>query len=296
MSVNLANHYAISYSTNVELLLQQKGSKLSDKVDSKMDYVGKQASPVDQIGAVAARRVTSRFGPMGRVDASATRRWVYPQDYDLPQLVDKFDELRLLTDPKSKYVLNGMHAMGRAMDDEIIDAFFGDAKTGETGGTTESFPAGNQIAVNFESASNVGLTVAKLREARRLMKAAFVDFDSETIYCGITSKQDSDLLKEIEIISLDFNDKPVMKDGRIMSFLGINFVDIERLDVDGSSYRRVPIWAKSGMHLGGWMPVQTSVSKRTDLQGEPWQAYILGTFGATRLQTGFVMEAKCAEA
>jgi hypothetical protein len=37
------------------------------------------------------------------------------------------------------------------------------------------------------------------------------------------------------------------------------------------------------MHLGMWNDVKTSISIRNDLQGEPWQAYVYATFGATRL-------------
>jgi len=46
----------------------------------------------------------------------------------------------------------------------------------------------------------------------------------------------------------------------------------------------VPVWAKSGMHLGVWGDIQTSISQRHDLQGEPWQAYVKMTMGATRLE------------
>ena len=98
MSVNTPTHYVQQYSTNVNLLLQQKGSKLRGAV-TMGSYVGKQASPVDQIGSITAQRVTSRFAPMGRVDAPTDRRWVFPIDFDLPQLIDHFDKLRLITDP-----------------------------------------------------------------------------------------------------------------------------------------------------------------------------------------------------
>jgi len=94
-------------------------------------------------------------------------------------------------------------------------------------------------------------------------------------------------LNEIEIISADFNggDKPVLKDGKLVRFLGINFVHCELLETlaAGTNEVNLPVWAKSGMYLGMWQDIQTSVSKRNDLQGEPWQAYALGTFGATRL-------------
>lgn len=285
MSVNLPNHYVQQFSTNINLLLQQKGSKLADKVMTG-SHVGKQASPVDQVGAIEAQKVTSRFAPMGRVDAPTDRRWVYPIDYDLPQMIDSFDKLRLITDPKSAYVQNALFAMGRAKDKEIIAAFMGTAKTGESGSTSTSFTSGNEIDVAV-GGSNSRLNVAKLRAVRELALANQIDLDEDPLYCGLTAKDDSALLNEIEIISQEFNggDKPVLKDGKLIRFLGINFVHCELLETlaAGTNEVNIPVWAKSGMYLGGWQEIQTSVSKRNDLQGEPWQLYVTGTFGATRL-------------
>lgn len=291
MSVNIPAVYAQQFATNIELLLQQEGSRLVGAVDYKTGYVGKQASPVDQLGAVAAQKVTTRFAPMGRVDATFDRRWVFPVDYDLPQLIDQFDKLRLLTDPTNQYVRNAMNAMGRAMDNEIIGAFFGDAKTGETAGGTTSFPVANIVAADFGAAGNVGLTVAKLKEARRLLMKANVNMDAEQIFCAITADEHDDLMNEVEIVNLDFTSRPVLEDGRVKRFLGINFIHTELL-TDDSTGHLVPVWAKSGVHLGGWMPIHTEISKRDDLRGTPFQAYALGTFGATRLQEPKIIQIK----
>lgn len=295
MSINLPSHYTIQYANNIQLLLQQKGSKLRDKVMSG-SHVGKQASPVDQIGSIAMQPVVSRFAPMGRVDASVDRRWVYPSDFDLPQLIDSFDKLRLLLDPSSSYVQNAVYAAGRQMDDLIIDSFFGTAKTGEAGGTSTTFPAGNQVAVNEGAAANTGLTVAKLRKAKRLLMANQVDLESDPLTCVVTALQHDNLLAEAQVISMDYNDRPVLADGKIQRFLGIDFVHCERLDTDGSSYRRVPVFAKSGMYLGIWDDVKTDISQRKDLQSMPWQAYVTMTAGATRLEENKIVEIKCSEA
>lgn len=297
MSVNLPSHYVSQFANNIQLLLQQKGSKLSGKVMSG-SHVGKQASPVDQIGAINMSPVGSRFSPLTRTDAPVDRRWVYPLDFDLMQQIDSFDKLRLLTDPESSYVQNAVYAAGRQMDDIIIDAMFADAKTGETGGTTTSFPAGNQVAVNFGAAANTGLTVAKLREAKRLLMANEVDLESEELIAIVTAKQHDDLLKEIQIISSDFNgDRPVLVEGKVTRFLGINIIHCERLDLDGSSYRRIPVYAKSGMYLGKWNgEYKTDISQRKDLSGLPWQSYVYMTMGATRIEEKKVMEIKCSEA
>lgn len=299
MSANIPSWYASQFSTNIQLLLQQKGSKLAGAVMTG-SHVGNQASPVDQIAAVAAQRVTGRFNPMGRVDAVLDRRWVFPSDWDLPQLIDHFDKLRLLTDPSSNYITNAVYAMGRAKDDEIITAFFGDAKTGVAGATTTTALSTNVVNVATGAASATGLNVAKLREAKRLLMSYEVDLDMDPIYCAVTSNEHDDLLGEAQVIDTDYNDKPVLVDGKITRFLGINFIHCERLtaittgtdDAAGTSLG-VPVWAKSGMYLGMWEDIRTSVSQRHDLQGEPFQAYAYGTFGATRVEEKKIVKIWC---
>jgi len=294
MSVNLPTHYVQQFANNVVLLLQQRGSKLRGLVENAF-YVGKQGSPVDQLGAVEMSVVTGRFQPIGRTDAPTDRRWVFPTDFDLNQLIDHFDKLKMLTDPESKYVLNGAYAAGRQIDDIIIDAFFDDAKTGETGTVTTIFPASNQVAVDFGASGNVGMTVAKLKRARRLLKANEVDFEIDRLGCALPAIQEEDLLGEAQIISTDFNSKPVLVDGNIDKYLGIFFKHSERINTDTNSFRRVPVWAMSGMHVGLWNDMVTDISHRKDLRGLPWQAYIILSAGATRLEEKKTMEIKCAE-
>ncbi len=273
------------YSTNINLLLQQMGSKLRGSVNTG-SHIGKAASPVDQIGAVEATKVTSRFAPMPFTHAAMDRRWVYPSDYDLCQPLDSFDQHRIISDPKSAFVQNAVMAMGRAMDKEIIASFLGTAKTGESGGTNTSFTSGNEVDVAV-GGSNSRLNVTKLKAVRELAMANHIDLDMDPLYCGLTAKDDAALLNEIEIISAEFSgkDKPVLVDGKLRSFLGINFIHCELLETlaAGTNEVNIPVWAKSGMYLGMWADVQGDVNKRTDLQGQPWQVYTTGTFGATRL-------------
>ncbi len=294
MSVNIPSFYAQQFATNIELLLQQPDSRLRSLV-MQGSHIGEQAAPVDQIGAVEMQAVTGRFEAMGRVDADVDRRWVAPLDFDLPQMIDSFDKLRLLTDPNSAYVQNAVQAAKRKIDDVIIAAFFGTAKTGKTGSTSTTFPSGQQVAVNQGASGNTGLTVAKLREARRLLRAAEVDLDTEPVTVVVSSKQEDNLLAEAQVISLDFNDRPVLVDGRLKSFLGMNIVHSERLAVDGNSYRRCPVFAKSGMHLGIWNDITSDISQRKDIRGLPFQAYVYMTVGATRTQELKTVEIKCAE-
>jgi len=291
MSVNIPTHFVQQFSTNIQLLLQQKESRLRGAVMTG-SHTGKQASPVDQFGSIEMQAVTGRFQAMGRVDAPTDRRWVFPSDFDLPQLLDTFDELRLLTDPKSSYVTNAVHAANRKTDQVIIDAYFDDAKTGELGGTTTTKLAANTVAVNFGASADVGLTVQKLREGKKILRANEVE-DSDPMFCALKAQQEDNLLAEVQIISTDFNSQPVLVEGKMVRFLGITFLHTELVEADSNSDDEVPMWVKSGMYLGLWNDLRTSISQRNDLQGEPWQAYLYMTIGATRLEEKKVIQILC---
>ena len=293
MSFQVNTHFVQQYSTNVQLLLQQKGSKLRNAV-TVGSYTGKAAKAVEQVGAVNAVKRTARHGDTPLISTPADARWVFPTDYEWADLIDDQDKLRMLIDPQSSYAQNGAYALGRAMDDEIIAAMFADSKTGENGSTNTSFLGANQVAVGYGAAAATGLNIAKLREAKRILMAGEVDVDNEQLFAVITAQQHDDLLSEAQAISLDYNTRPVLVDGRITAFMGFNFIHCERLTADASSYRRVPVFAKSGLHLGMWNDINTMVSERAD-KGYATQVYVKGTFGATRTEEKKIVEIKCAE-
>jgi hypothetical protein len=124
MSQSVITHYVQQYTTNVQLLSQQKGSRLRNSVTTGQ-YTGKQGVPVDQFAPTVATKRTTRYPSLTPVETPTDRRWVFPADYDWNDLIDNIDKLRMLIDPMSSYVTNGTAAMSRAMDDEIIAAFFG---------------------------------------------------------------------------------------------------------------------------------------------------------------------------
>lgn len=295
MADNIASVYAVQYGTNISLLLQQKGSKLRGAVQTG-SYKGKQSEVVTQYGATSARAVSTRYQPIVPVNTPNNRRWVFPEDYDWADLIDNFDKLRLLADPQSAYSQNGLYAMGRAIDDVIISGIYGTNKTGEAGGTNTTFDTANQqVAVNYAAAGNVGLTVDKLREARRILMENEVDLDAEPAYCAISAEQHDDLLGQLQVTNADFNtDAPVLQDGKVTRFLGINFIHTERLPTSGG-HRRCPVWVPSGVHLGMWNDITSNVTQRRDLSSHPFQVYLMGTFGATRTEEKKVVDILCAE-
>lgn len=283
MSVNVPDHYVLQFSSNVELLLQQKGSKLSGAVMTG-SHTGEGASPVDQIDAVEGEDVTTRFADMPRTDAALTRRWVYPVDSDINQMIDSFDKLRIITDLQGPYVRNAVMALGRKQDKRIIDAFLGTAKTGKQGGTSTSFTSANEVDVDVGGVGS-RINVEKLIEVREKMMANHIDFEVEEAFVGITAKDHSALLRQIQVVNKDYNDTLVLKDGKVDSFLGFKFIHCQLIEtlLAGVSEVTLPVWVKSGMYLGTWGEIATDVSQRKDIRGVPWQVYAKMTKGATRL-------------
>lgn len=300
MSIQLANLYAQQFSTNVQLLLQQRMSKLRAAV-TEGSYKGEQASPVDQVGAVNMSPVTTRFEPKTRTDAPVDRRWVVPFHFDLQQLIDTFDKLQMISDPKSAYVQNAVAAANRQFDDLIIDAFFDGAKTGKSGSTNTPFGTNQFVSVDVGGADS-DLNVAKLKAGFEILLANEVDTDQEDIWCAITAKQNTALLNEIQIISSDFKaeQRPQVSGGRVMEFLGIKFIHSQRLgtgtDDQSNTSRMIPMWAKSGMHLGIWQDTKHSVREAKELKGEPWETYVYMSAGATRLEEEKVVRIWAKEA
>jgi hypothetical protein len=297
MSDNLITLYAQQFKGNLQLLLQQKGSRLRGSVTESGDYFGNQSAPVDQIGSVDADPVTGRFQPIQGKDLPNDRRWVFPQDFDLPLFVDTFDKLRLVTDPTSTYAMAATAGMGRRIDDVIIGGIFGVNKTGVNGSTTVNFPAGQQVSASLGAAAATGLNVAKLKKGIELLMQAEVDLDNDPLYMPISAKQNTDLLNEIQVINGDYSKlNATVTEGRIMNFMGINFLHSERLPANGSGYRRCPLYVKSGVHLAVWSDAtRVDISQRKDLKGMPYQLYTYMTMDATRLEEKRIVEIPCAE-
>ncbi|MBH17631.1 MAG: hypothetical protein CL488_05400, partial [Acidobacteria bacterium] len=216
-------------------------------------------------------------------------RWTFPVDYEWADLIDDQDKVRMLINPQSPYAVNGAYAMGRAIDDEILGAFFGTSKTGENGSTDEAY---DTAAVTDPGGSTTALTIGQLMAAKTQLMENEVDLDNDTIYMAITAAQHEDLLGMDEIASGDYNSQKVLVDGSVKAFLGINFIQTERIVGAGDDPTLCPMWAKSGMHLTVWNDITTKISERED-KSYATQVYVKSTIGATRLEKGKVVKVSC---
>jgi hypothetical protein len=302
MSENLFKLYVTQFSTLLNLKLQQTQSKLRGRSMEGYHY-GKQASPIQYIGAVQMKAPAGRFTPLERQDVDFTRRWVFPVDKEAQQLIDRFDELKLLQDPQSQYVAVAAAAVAREWDDRLIGAAFATAQIGadagglsaevfNTGSTVTS--AGFQIPAAFGASGSSGLLVAKMIEAKRAMRKLQVDVDNEPLVWVTNSQGESDLLNQVQVVSTDFNNRPVLVDGKVTHFMGWDIVYSERL-IATSSTRQNIACVKSGWYLGVWKDTENSIDRRIDLSSLPYQLWTGMSSGATRLEPGRLLQVLCAD-
>jgi len=278
------------FSADVTLLSQQKGSRLAGAVFLKTGVVGEETY-IDQIGKSEAVLRTTRHADTPIIDPDHQRRKIIMLDWEHNVLLDKQDKLKILQDPTNKYTMNASYALGRAKDAAIVAAAFGDALYGKEGGSTETFTADNIVA---EAAT--GMTVDKLRQAKRMLDNYDVDED-EPRFVALTGTQVEDLLKTTEVTSSDYNSVKALVAGQIDTFLGFKFIRLSRkvLPLTTATHMRCIAWAKTGLGLGMAQDVVGRVSERAD-KSYATQVYASLSIGATRLDMDKVIRVDCLEA
>ena len=284
MSSQITTAFVQQYSANIQMLSQQMGSLLRDKVRVE-SVVGKNAF-FDQVGSVTAQLRTSRHADTPQIDTPHSRRRLSLADYEFADLIDQQDKVRLLIDPTSSYAQAAAMAMGRAMDDVIITAALGTASTGETG-------AGSETVQTGVVKGTTGLTVAKLISAKDLLDKADVD-PSIPRHIIVGPEQLGNLLGDPEVTSSDFNTVKALVRGELDTYLGFKFTVSNRLPKTGND-RTCIAYAQDGLLLGIGKDISARIDERAD-KSYATQVYYCQTIGATRMESAKVVPIVAIEA
>ena len=285
MSTQITTAFVQQFSSNVQLLSQQMGSLLRGSV-SEESVTGEKAF-FDQVGSSAALKRTSRHGDTPIVDTPHSRRMVTMDTYEWADLIDDADKVRMLIDPTSAYARTAAAAMGRAMDDAIIEAATGTSKTGKSGATSTALPSSQQIA-----AGSADLTLDKLIEAKKKFDLASVD-PSIPRFIVVGPDQIESLLGSTTVTSADFNTVKALVRGELDTFLGFKFIVSTRLSKSGNE-RKCFAFAGDGIKLAMGKDVMARIEERAD-KSFSTQVYYCSTFGATRMEEEKVVQIDCDE-
>lgn len=282
------------YGQNVQMLAQQTVSKLYGLVNRET-VTGKRHY-FDTYGEHdAMRNADIRFQPLVNTDTKHGRRAVDLKDFYDSKLVDSFDKLKTLIDPNGAISRAQAAQIGRQIDDVLIEGFFADAKTGETGSTTLALPSSQVVAVNshtFGSGSgNANMTISKMIEAAEQMNSDNVP--EEGRYLVLDTLNHAKLLQLAETTSIDFATTRNLQTGKIEGMLGFMFIQSTRLPVDGSGHRRCFAFQRDALAVAVGQDPMYDVSIRKDIVSMPWQAYISMSMAATRIDDKGFVEIKC---
>lgn len=296
MTTQITTAFVNGYRGVITQLVQQHGSILRPFVRQESQNSEKEF--FDRVGETNVAEYLSRYADSPLISTPHDRRMVTLRQWHWGELIDNFDKLKMLTDPTSIYNQNAKDAAGRQIDDLIIEAALGTAYSGKEGTTPVSFPGGstNQVDVNYVdsgSPANSGLTVAKLRQARKLIRKNTKNSDFP-LNIAVGAEQIDDLLKETTVTSADFNTVKPLMNGDVTRFLGFNIIPTERLPVDGSGYRRIIAWAQPHLMLSTGADIMVNIAPRADKSFNMY-TYLRFAFGATRMEEAGVIEVKCAE-
>mgnify|MGYP003112792050 FL=1 len=285
MSTQVTTAFVQQFSNNITMLAQQSGSRLRGAV-SEESVTGEKAF-FDQVSAVAAVKRTSRHGDTPLVETPHSRRMVTMDTFEWSDLIDDADKVAMLADPTNVYARTAANAIGRAMDDEIIAAATGTAKTGKAGASSTSMLSANTIAHG-----SADLTIAKLLSAKKALDLNDVD-PSIPRYIAVGPNQIEALLNTTQVTSSDFNTVRALASGQVDSFLGFKFIVTNRLAF-ASNIRTCFAWAEDGIKLAVGRDVMSRIDERAD-KSYSTQVYYCATFGSTRMEEEKVVSIACDE-
>jgi hypothetical protein len=297
MSFQITEAMVQQYGTNFRTLYQQKQARLRPWCQIEAGIVG-QSKSVERVGKAEAYDITSRHADTKYVEVPHSRRWIDLADKGWAELIDEMDKIRLLADPTSPYAGLATAALNRQMDDIILTAARGNARS-NTG--LIALPSTQKVAVG-----GTNLTLAKLLTTKEILDSNEVDDDASMAMDGqssseqaarvivVNAKMLTNLYGTTEIKSVDYNSVKALAQGQIDTFLGFKFVRSERVQKDATATTGYAVaWSRSCVGLGIGKDIMTSIDP---LPGKNYsvQVYARMSIGAARLEDEGVVEIACA--
>lgn len=265
--------YAHAYGQNIMQLAQQKYSKLINTVYVKPNVRGKVFYQ-DQIGQWSMEVKGSRNTQTPNNDPNLARRMGTMIDYHDNRLLDRGDELKTISDPRSAYTIAAAQSLGRKIDEAIITAAINTAYSGETG--TTSVTQGNIILATAAS-----MTLARIIAVKAQLDAQ--DVDTEDRYFVITPAAMDNLLNTTAATSSDFNTVKALVRGEIDTWMGFKWIMSTRIAAVSASTLIGVAYQKYGLCAALAAEPMVRTDERTDLSYS-WQVYYELNLGVTRLE------------
>lgn len=273
--------YGKQYEDNIKMGAQQLFAKFRDRCEVKTGVKGKSKA-FGYVDKETARDKTARHSKVIHDDPNNVRCTAYLKYKYKSIIQDPDDSLQVVADTKSTYSRIPLAALNRAMDSALLLAARGVKYTGEDGTTSEALPTASKVAVGSD-----GLTLAKITSTLEKFNDADVN-EEEAKFFAIGPKEVSQLLAIEKLTSADYNTVKTLVPGKIVSFMGFNFIVSTLLAKSGTT-RYCMAWAQSGLGLAIGQDIVGRISELPEYH-YAWGAYASMFVGATRIQDVKVVE------
>jgi hypothetical protein len=246
MAVGISSAFVTLFEAEVKQAYQAKRA-LAGLTRERMNVEGSTVKfPKIGKGTATLRIPQTDVTPMnvGYSQVTATM-----QDWNAAEYSDIFHQQKVNFEERSELVQVVAAAIGRRMDQLVIDVLMGTATS--------------LTISNDQGATDSNLNVSKLRRAKALLDTNNVPSEGRTLLCH--AKNIEGLLSETAVTSSDFNTVKALVQGEINTFMGFKFVVIgDRaeggLTVDGSLDRTVVAFHKDAIGLGVGIGMKTEIN------------------------------------
>lgn len=273
--------YAQAYGQNIMQLAQQKYSKLASTVFMRPNVRGKTFMQ-DQIGTWSMEVKGSRNTYTPNNDPQLARRMGVMVDYHDNRLLDRGDELRTISDPRSAYTIAAASSLGRKIDEVVITAAVSTALAGETGST--SVTNGNIVLATASS-----LTLARIIAVKTAMDNEDVEMEDRVFV--VTPAALNNLLNQTTATSTDYASVKSLVRGEIDTWMGFKWIQSTRIASVSSSGLIGVAYHKNGICMAMASQPLVRTDERADLSYS-WQVYYELNIGAVRLEEDRVVVLK----
>lgn len=261
---------------------QQMQSRFRDLADVKTGLTGK-SHVFKKIDKTEMDEVTGRLQPTVGEEQTWQYRHLFPRKAQKTKILDEDDasELGLAVAPTGEISTEINSAGKRKIDKFFLEGILGNNYEGsEDSIQTVALPASQIVAVNYRldgGSANLGLTLAKLARAKEIFMlnevyGQDVDMEEGKLCMGVSAQELSNLLLDVQQTgSVDYNEVRALVDGKINYFMGINFIRSQQLPTTapsgGKITRSCPMWLTTGVRMGFWTDITTSIKELSNPDG-----------------------------
>lgn len=302
--MTIPDHYQIKYGNTWREKLQEAKARFLPFVTYKGDCRGRYAT-IEQIDPIDLDEKTTRHQASILTEPTTSRRFMFPRSFNKMVGFDeddgwKLNSIEVPIMPSANELYKGGQ---RKFTEVIFDGINGSNTVGngeDEAMTTETFAAGNIIAVTVGDADGAGNTntdmnTTKIRLATQgMMEDEVLDGDNgedETVL-ALSARQVNSLWDEAIITSRDFSRRETLDLGKLEGWLGHRIIRSQLVPKTGNN-RECLLWAKSKVHFGIWDNWQSRMWIDETTGGTRYRVKV--SIGACREQMEGVRRILCDE-